>query len=199
MKKNLFSIVAVLFISGTVFSQKISYGPQLGVNISSHHLTSNGGGYSTSSLAGLQAGAFVAVSLPLKFAVQLDLLYNQTGARYKQTSTGNVHDTKANYFSIAIVPKYNIWNKLSICVGPQMNFVLNSKAKEGNASFDNKAYQNTTDFSLVAGLEYKFPLGIKLGVRYQTSFNNQFKTADAYNENAKLNLISITAGYTLPF
>jgi len=199
MKKILAITIVALFLSTTSFAQllKLNYGPKIGVNVSNHTLTLNAGGYSTSPLVGVQAGAFIGVQLPLKFAAQLEVLYSQAGAKYK---SANTFDLKQDFVSIPLIVKYNVFDKLNIYVGPQIDFLISAKTiyATGGSPQDDKENENTSYFSIATGAEYNLPFGLVVSARYQPTFKEQFKKT-IFNINSKRNLFTFSVGYNLPF
>lgn len=150
MKTKLFSIIASLLISSSLFSQGLVFGIKAGTNLGKISGQSFKDGYSL----GYHAGAFLTIGGG-KWAVQPEVLFNQintdTATSFSQiTHLQNVNNIKLNYLSIPILLNYNISNILTIQAGPQFGILIDKN--QGLVQNGKDAFKSH-DFSLAAGLQ----------------------------------------------
>jgi len=142
MKKILFGLALV---AGTFsFAQKTSsntasspvrFGLKAGLNVS----TLSGDGMK--SKAGFYGGVFANIPVAQDFSVQPEVLYSGMGAKDDYDS-----NTKLNldYIAVPVMFQYNALPNLYFEAGPQFSFLVSSKLKDNNSSFDTKDLTKTT-------------------------------------------------------
>jgi len=188
MKKNLFFIVALTFLSASAFSQGISFGVKAGLSISNEKVSSNGFSASPSSLVGFHGGAYLTAMFSDHLGLQPELLYSGQG--YKSGST-SVH---VNYITIPILVRYNVNDLISFHAGPQIGFLASAKAKDGSNSVDVKSDYKSTDFGIAFGGTVDLPMGLNFTLRYGLGLANVNTESDPKVTNGTF---QISAGYRL--
>lgn len=188
MKKNLFFVVALTFLSASAFSQGISFGVKAGLSISNEKVSSNGISVSPSSLVGFHGGAYLTAMLSDHIGVQPELLYSGQG--YKSGST-SVH---VNYITIPVLFRYNVNDLISFHAGPQIGFLASAKAKDGSNSTDVKDAYKSSDFGVAFGGTVDLPMGLNFTLRYGLGLSNVNKDSDPTVKNGTF---QISAGYRL--
>lgn len=161
MKK--FYILLIIFLSCKYSNaQEIKLGVKGGANISNIALES--GNLDNKIL--FHFGIISKIKLSEKVIIQPEILYSQQGAKFEnpinQDFTG---DYQLNYINIPIYLNYEINDSFSINIGPQIGFLINSKATfSGNSLIlggdyevvdKNPEYYEKTSFGFNGGLSYE--------------------------------------------
>ncbi len=196
MKKTTLTVIVVL-ISAWAQGQGAKFGIKGGVNLSLF-------GNDIKSKVGFQAGIFSTIQLADKWYVQPEALYVEQSVKREDFSVGLITFDEASVkiasIYIPVVVKYYPVKQLYIESGPQVGFVLASKAKadyEGaNYEFDAKDQLKEVDFGLNIGSGYDFNKQFSLGIRYYvgiTKMANSDYVKDFYNRNS---ILSLSAAYS---
>jgi hypothetical protein len=110
-------------------------------------------------------------------SVQVELVYSGQGFKYEGgTLDGNVvaKDTYAlDYLNIPILFKYYMNDEFSFEVGPQLGFLLSSKAETTGKNVND--YFTTASFDIALGLGYKFDNGLYFDARYNLGMTDIWK------------------------
>lgn len=172
MKKILFSIIIALLTVGGVSAQKlISFGPKVGINVSSlSGLKDVVNGVSPDFMGGLYLEL-----RPLNFlGVSVEALYSGQGIK-----TGDIEfkdftakiDANIGYISVPIMAKLYLGRRLSFNVGYQPSFALNSTINIGkNGAAPIKATKVLS--AIPIGLSYSFLWGLMIDARYNIALTN---------------------------
>ncbi len=191
MKTKLFSIIAFLLISSSLFSQSLTFGIKAGANMGKI----TGHSFKDEYNLGYHAGAFLTIG-GKKLAIQPEVLFNQvntdTATNFNQiTGFKNIGKIQLHYLSIPILINYNVSNILALQFGPQFGILMDqnkSLTQNGKDAF------KSGDFSLAAGLQLKL-LKFRVYGRFiggVTDVNNL--TA---NDTWKVNMIQLGIGLAL--
>lgn len=200
--------LAIAFLATTVgFAQGISIGAKTGLNLSS--LSGIEGSKMTT---GFHAGVMTEFKLTDMISLQPELLYSTQGGDAMKTLDLIVaksdFETKirSSYINLPIMGKFYVAEGLSLEFGPQVGFLMSSKADiESKISTgflggiktnipterDLKESSNTIDFALNAGLGYKLDSGLYFSARYN------FGLTPTIKENIAVNTINPIPAYTV--
>lgn len=164
MKKTLL-IVSTFLIIGNAMSQKIDFGLNGGLNISTLHINNQS---TVNSKAGLNLGLFFRVNTGHGWAINPGLLYSMEGAKVE--NSGNVI-YRLNYLNVPVLLQYQITKGLRLEGGAQMGFLLSARIKSGNI-IQNAQNLNSTAFSLPFGVNYIGRKGVGFDARYNFGLSN---------------------------
>jgi opacity protein-like surface antigen len=184
MKKIILTAVAVLSLS-FANAQDVKYGVKAGLNFSS--LTNAEG---AKSQVGLNLGGFAKIGLSDKFAIQPELLFSTQGAKFDGGSLNY------NYINIPVMAKYNVADKFSLELGPQIGFLMSAKAKASGDSVDVKSALKSSDFGINFGAGYEVSDNISIGVRYCMGLSQTQKELYAGETAVKNTNIQLGLGYS---
>lgn len=165
MKKVYVSALALCLIAGaaqaqTMTDKKFKWGCKIGMNFSNLRMENEGSDWKT----GLATGLFFNVRLANKFSLQPELLYSSMGGG--QMQFGNESKLRLNYFSIPLLVKYKVLNKLAVVAGPQIDFLINAATKQGESFTKVDANYKDNSTNLTAGFEYWPAKCFGLSTRY---------------------------------
>ena len=152
MKTKILSIIALMLISSSLFSQGITLGIKAGANMGKI----DGQSFKDEYNLGYHVGAFVTVGTG-KWSLQPEVLFNQvntdTATDFNQiTQLHNVGQIQLRYLSIPVMLNYNLSNILAIQAGPQFGVLID---KSKNLVQNGQDAFKSGDFSLAAGLQLK--------------------------------------------
>ncbi|RYE24670.1 MAG: PorT family protein [Sphingobacteriaceae bacterium] len=196
---KLYLLSASMLLTVNLFAQKfktsgVSYGVKAGINIANIAIEPSDATVSQKSIIGFNAGVFATLPIALGFAIQPELLYSGLGTR--ATTGGQSVDIKLDYITLPVLAKYKIIGTgLGIYIGPQVGYILSSKAKAGGVSVDVDDSFKKADFSGIGGVDYALPLGLSLSARYQLGLVNIAKEASG-DESAKNNAFTLSLGFS---
>jgi len=113
-------------------------------------------------------------------SVQPEIIYSSQGLKWDGGRIGGVYfeadNIKLDYLNIPIVFKYYINDEFPFETGPQVGFLLSSKAENGTVD-GNDLSDNLTNasFDFLIGFGYKFDNGFNLNARYVGGLTNIWK------------------------
>lgn len=207
MRKFL-AVAAVLFISGSVYSQTtVRFGVKAGGNLSFSKITVRNVSVSSDTKLGFFAGGLLEVSpgyAENKFKVQLEALYNEGNIEYRLPGTDGLRDkVRLNQIALPLLAKYFICPQFSVNLGPTFNLNLGGNEAVGNDSLGTVQQQdldgddlNTFQIGLAAGATYYVYKGLFIDARYNPVFGQlNKKSADDMNGKLKLSFIQVGIGY----
>ena len=113
---------------------------------------------------GFSAGAFSQIEIGKRFLARPEVSYLLKGARYEIPGTSDSKQAFHN-LSIPLLMGYRIGQKISVFLGPQVDFLVKAKLKTSNGTIDNKSIYKTTEFSGVIATSYQ--LNNKLGIDFR--------------------------------
>jgi hypothetical protein len=196
MKKIYLSSLFIAITFSAAFSQGVSGGLRLGMNIANQTSSLNGISISADSKIGLMAGAYLTIMTSEKFGIQPELVYSQYGS--SATSNGQSASNNFNYLSLPVMLRYNVAEKLNLQVGPQLGMLLSATRTSGSSSIDLKDQASGIDFGAAFGLGVD--LGdFNLGARYYLGLTNLEKNSSIQGLTVKTtnNTIQLFVGYRL--
>lgn len=152
MKTKFLSIIALMLISSSLFSQGITFGLKAGANMGKI----DGQSFDNEYNLGYHVGAFATLGSG-KWSIQPEVLFNQvntdTASDFNQiTQLHDVGQIQLRYLSIPIMLNYNLSNILAIQAGPQFGILID---KSKNLVQNGQDAFKSRDFSLAAGLQLK--------------------------------------------
>jgi hypothetical protein len=158
--------------------KKLNWGFKVGLNGSNIRVED---GLNSDWKTGLATGVFFTIKAGNKFTIQPEFLYSSMGGK----NLGSAEETslRLNYFSLPLLAKYQVTNKLSVVAGPQVDVVINAKSKS-NAGFDevtNNYRENS--FNATGGIEVWPAKCLGFSARYIYGLNNIAETGVAKLKN----------------
>lgn len=153
MKKAVltFSAMLIVLLCSTEAYSQVNFGVKAGANLGKL----DGVAYKDQFKLGYQLGGFLSVGLPGNFAIQGEVLFDQTNTSFKDSYT-SIWDEKfdkgkkLNYLSVPVLLKYNPQGFISVLAGPQFSVLTNS---DENLWQNGEKLFKSSDFSFVAGAE----------------------------------------------
>jgi hypothetical protein len=152
MKTKLLTIALLVFISSSAISQGLHLGIKGGANLGKI----SGKSFKDEFNLGYHVGAFATIGLGEKFAIQPEVVFNQTNTdtstKFSQIYNGfnHINDIELHYLSIPILLNYNINKIITLQAGPQFGILLDQNKnllQNGEDAF------KSGEFSLVGGLQ----------------------------------------------
>ena len=119
--------------------------------------------------AGFNGGVLANFGINDMISIQPEVLYSMKGAKYD--GIGNDTKTNLGYIDVPVLVKVATGaTGLFFEAGPQVGFLLSSKAESGGVSVDFKDYTKSVDFGYAAGLGFQAESGPMVGLRYNGGF-----------------------------
>jgi hypothetical protein len=152
MKTKLLTIALLVFISSSAISQGLHLGIKGGANLGKI----SGKSFKDEFNLGYHVGAFATIGLGEKFAIQPEVVFNQTNTdtstKFSEIYSGfnHINDIELHYLSIPILLNYNINKIITLQAGPQFGILLDQNKnllQNGEDAF------KSGEFSLVGGLQ----------------------------------------------
>jgi len=205
MKKQTLFIIALLFITTTVFSQRFSFGVRSGLNVAniSMSLPSNlwPAGNQKKSRTSFNVGVYGLYFLNEKMALQAELFYSGEGVNFTDPGTELPAHIKLGYLSLPVFFKYTIMKNFYAMAGPQVSYLLaaNSIYKNGN-SYDVSGQHNKINAGLVPAIGYDWK-NLSISLRYCIGLSRLPKALPYWSftpyadGNAKSNVFSVVVSY----
>jgi len=195
MKKLILLFVLVLG-STAIFAQDIKFGVKGGLNIANFKgddIKEN------KSFVDINIGAFARIGLTEKLAFQPEMVYSREGFKNKETDA----KLKANFLNIPLLLRAKMFgtDNFNLLAGPQVGFLLSSKAKVGKVSVDTKDDLKGANFSLVFGLAYDINDKFSVDARYNLGLTKIMKDSDTFGDlsDAKINTSTFQLGLSYSF
>ncbi len=169
MKKQIFALALVSFISTSLLAQKIQIGFKGGATM--NKLT--GKTFKEEFSFGYHLGGFVSVGLGKKFAIQPEVMINQinvdTSSSFSALYQFNkLSGVQLKYLTIPVLLNYNAGKILTLQAGPQFGLLLN----KSKTFFQNgKDAFKTGDLSMVGGVQLNLS-SFKVYGRYLIGLSN---------------------------
>lgn len=153
MKKTMliFSIMLIALLCSSRAYSQVNFGVKAGANLGKL----DGVAYKDQFKLGYQLGGFLSVGLPGDFAIQGEVLFDQTNTSFRDSYSSIWDDKfdkgkKLNYLSVPILLKYNPQGFISVLAGPQFSVLTN---RDENLWQNGEKLFKGSDFSFVAGAE----------------------------------------------
>ncbi len=169
MKIKLLALILISLCFSPSFSQSFKFGIKGGANI--NKLT--GKSFSEQFSFGYHLGGFAEIGITKKWAIQPEVLFNQstvdTSSKFSAIYQFNkINNIKLKYLSIPLLLNFRPNKLITLQAGPQYAILMNQGStllQNGKAAFKNG------DFSMLAGLQLKV-LNFKFYGRYAVGLNN---------------------------
>ena len=187
MKKILLLTACLTFVTTITFAQSFGGGPKVGASFN----TVNGIEGATHR-TGVVAGMFADYIMANRLGVQVELLYNMQGWRYKDADAHKIK-VDLDYVYMPVIAKYYLAGGLSVQLGTQFGFLVNSNIKGGTEDYKIDKYINKYNVDIVAGLGYEFNVGLIIEGRYVTGLTNIQNITDA--NSVRNGGLMVTAGW----
>ncbi|WP_187264773.1 porin family protein [Pontibacter beigongshangensis] len=194
MKKTILSLVFVLATIVAVQAQSPRIGVRAGANLAGFEGEDND---AFERRWGFHAGLTTNFGIIEDFLmIQPEVLYTQKGAK----TENDAFKLRASYIEVPVLGRINA-GPLYFELGPQVAVRISEKAEfdssAGSITFDPDNLRRT-NFGYAAGVGLTAtPLGISLGVRYNSDFSKAID-ADGNNPNLRNSVFMLTAGFALP-
>ena len=166
-------LFTAFFMAGISLATAQSYGIKAGLNFAN---LSGGDADGFDGRTGFHVGAIAEVKIFQNLALQPELLYSTQGAELEDAKY------ELGYLSLPVMAKFFLNDRLSIHFGPQFG-VLVSESDEISVN-DN----NTFDFGLAGGLEYRLVGGLFAQARYNAGMSEISQDADIKNSVFQLSI-----------
>ena len=171
MKKKFFSLLVLVTVFSSIgFAQGFHIGIKGGTNI----FKVDGKSFEDEYKFGYNLGAFAEIGLGQKWAIQPEVMWNQTnfrtGSEFKDVYDGDFEDFKGklNYLSIPLLLIFKPAKILTLQAGPQFGVLLNN---DENLLNNGKEAFKSGDFSMLGGVQLNIG-GAKIGGRYVVGLSN---------------------------
>lgn len=189
MKKIILAAAALLMCSYGASAQYIGWGVKAGLNVSTITDSDGDAKMKPSIYAGVFAEFMLVDDL---LSIQPEVVYSRQGNKYKVD--GDNFYNRLNYLNVPVMFKLYLINGLSLDLGPQFGFMINSKAVyKGDATVkeDIDGLKNF-DVSFDMGLSYRFIPQMDVTARYNLGLT---KVADIGGAKSKNGVIQVGLGY----
>lgn len=172
MKKLLIFFIAAGISVSVASAQELQFGVKGGLNIANITVSNGFNGYSYSTLASFNAGAFLKIPVVSFFSVQPELYYSGQGFKADDGS-GGTYSEHVNYLNIPVLAKFTTRSGFFLETGPQIGIKLSAKDKENGISQDVSSAYNSADLDWAFGLGYKIPMApVGIDLRYNVGITN---------------------------
>jgi len=166
--------LALLTIASTLTSLTFAQGFHVGVKAGANIFKVDGTAIKDEFKFGYNLGAFAELGFSEKWAIQPEVMWNQTNYRtannFNEIYPGGKSDVegKLNYLSIPVLLSFTPAKIISFQAGPQFGILLN----KNESLFDNgKQAFKSGDFSMLGGVQLNIG-SLKLGGRYVVGLSN---------------------------
>ena len=169
MKTKLFMLTMFSILCTTSFSQGLKIGIKGGATINKL----SGKSFNEKFSFGYHIGGFAELGIGKKWAIQPEVLFNQTNVDTSSTFSSiyrfnKVSQVKLQYLSIPLLLDYKANNLITLQAGPQFGILMN---KNNTLVQNGKAAFKSGDLSLLGGLQLKL-LGFRFYGRYVIGLSN---------------------------
>ena len=197
MKKNLFTILACIFIANTMNAQDTNSSDQIHIGLKAGGNYSNiydtkGEKYNADGKIGLATGVFLSIPIGTYFGIQPEVLFSQKG--FTATSSVLGADVKltrtTNYIDVPVFLAIKPSEMITILVGPQYSYLIKQNDKltnpitdiEVNQDFDTDNIRKNT-LCLVGGVDFNLSnivLGARIGMDMYNNNGDGTSTTPRY-------------------
>ncbi len=124
------------------------------------------------ALSGFHAGLESRVELSKRFALLSGLQYARKGYATTLARPSGLFDDVdyvLHYINVPIAGNFRIWKGLSLQMGLEAEYLLDSRGKTATETFDAEGFvdqYNDFDLGVLGGLEYQFGKNFFVGVRH---------------------------------
>lgn len=197
MKKNLFTILACIFMANTMNAQDTNSSDQIHIGLKAGGNYSNiydtkGEKYNADGKIGLATGVFLSIPIGTYLGIQPEVLFSQKG--FTATSSVLGADVKltrtTNYIDVPIFLAIKPSEMITILVGPQYSYLIKQNDKFTNPITDIEVNQDfNTDnlrkntLCLVGGVDFNLNnlvLGARIGMDMYNNNGDGTSTTPRY-------------------
>ena len=169
MKTKLFLLTTFSILCTTAFSQGLKIGIKGGATINKL----SGKSFNEQFSFGYHIGGFAELGIGKKWALQPEVLFNQTNVDTSRNFSSiynfnKVTQVKLQYLSIPLLLDYKANKLITLQAGPQFGILMN---KSNTLVQNGKAAFKSGDLSLLGGLQLKL-LGFRFYGRYVIGLSN---------------------------
>lgn len=172
MKKTLLSLALLAGFSGAAQAQTTRFGVKAGVGLASF-TGEPGSGYAKKNFVVPQAGVMADVAFSDRLSFHPELLYAQKGVRTENGASYG--QTRLSYLDLPLLLRVHA-DGLFFEAGPQVSLLLAKKyeTNQFGSTLTNTSTYGTrkVDVGYVAGVGYRLPSGVEVGVRYNGGLLN---------------------------
>lgn len=186
MKFYLSLALAAIIMTNTATAQRVNIGIKGGLTVSN---IQNENDVSYDAAVGFHTGLLAHIHLTKQMALQPELLFSTSGAKYSNFIEGNAK-LKMGYIHLPVLFQYMFNNGFRLEAGPQISFLTYASKETSNfRKVDFKNDLRPVDFGLAAGVGYIFP---KSGFGFDTRVNlglvdiNDNVSVKSYNRNLQV-------------
>lgn len=190
MRKFIIAALMLLISSSAFALDGVEWGVKGGLNLAKITKTDDG-----KIKPSIYIGGFATYKFNDIVAIQPELIYSRQGVTTKQG--GVKYQYRINYINLPILAKLYVLENLTVDLGPQFGFVLNSKInrKSGGTSVKTSASDMVKKFdvSFAMGVTYTVIGNIDLSFRYNLGLTKAIKAE--FGDKRKNSVIQLGAGY----
>ena len=189
MKKILIMMVMAA-ASSAAFSQTVSLGPKVGLNISNY----TGGDFESNALVGFHLGGILNLGIGRSFSLQPEVLFSTQGA--KIVTNSQKKDFKTTYVAIPVMAKFRSAAGLYFEVGPQVSFRTSEDVPDQTID----QFSKNLDLAVGVGVGYQAGFGLGIGARYLAGISKvgDFNKTAAVNPDFKNSVVQISLFFAIP-
>lgn len=146
--------LAAIIMTSTAYTQRVNFGIKGGLTVSNIH---NENEVAYDAAIGFHTGVLAHIHLTKQFALQPEIVFSTSGAKYSNFIEGN-SNLKMGYIQMPILFQYMFSNGFRLEAGPQLNFLMYANKETSNfRKVDFKNDLRPVDIALAAGVGYVFP------------------------------------------
>jgi hypothetical protein len=188
--KKIFLLFALSLTSVVAFSQSISLGPKVGVNVSNY----TGGDIESDALVGYHLGGLINFGVGRVFSIQPEVLFSTQGAKIH--SGAQKRDFKTTYVSVPVMLKFKSSGGFYFEFGPQVSFRTGENIPDQTIDH----FAKNLDLAGGVGLGYQAGFGLGVGVRYLAGFSKvgDFSQTAAMNPDFRNSVIQGSIFFAIP-
>jgi opacity protein-like surface antigen len=136
---------------------------------------------------GYHAGIFGRLEYSNKLSLRSELLFSNKGYKFdgeanaQPSGDGSMH---LNYINLPLLVGYEIVDKLTFMLGPELGYLLSAKSKFESETIDVKnIWDNDFDFGLSAGANYSISEKFAVEIRYSHGLSSVIKDITITDES----------------
>jgi len=169
MKKILFTILTVAILT-TSYAQ-VNFGVRGGLNLSDY---SN---LNSDKKTDLYFGVLLSVKLGDLYTLQPEFTYSKEGTKLKGNYNRiNSNTINADFFSVSVINKFNIANKVHVAFGPYFDIRMDESVdyNSNNNNYYYDAATNAVDIGFIVGMGFDVTKSLTLDARFKYGFIDTF-------------------------
>src|ERR1043165_1174974 len=191
MKKIILAAVAATLVSSAANAQNISFGPEIGLNLSSLTGKTAGKSDNSSILPGARIGAVADIGVTEHIFVRPGIQFSMMGG--KDDVAGVEVKTMINYIHVPVNVLYKLGeegeSRIYFGIVPYFGYAVSGKQKIGDNSTDlkigTKEHEDNLkpmDFGAGVKVGYEFPMGLCVDAAFLQGLTNLVPGGDADNK-----------------